>query len=100
MTHLEGQEATTTRPDLQAFVDTLRTHERFLIVTHENPDGDALGSLLAIALGLRALGKDAVMYLAGAMPLPAELNFLPLADLVREAPDDAGDRVLLAVDCA
>ena len=32
---------------------------------HENPDGDALGSLLGATLGLRALGKDAVMYLAG-----------------------------------
>jgi phosphoesterase RecJ-like protein len=100
MTHREGQEATTTTPDLRAVVEALRTHERFLVVTHENPDGDALGSLLGITLGLRALGKDAVMYLAGATPLPAELAFMPLADLVREPPDDSGDRVLLAVDCA
>ena len=37
-------------------------HDRFLVVTHENPDGDALGSLLATALALRQLGKDVAMY--------------------------------------
>ena len=44
--------------DLQAVADTLRSHERFLLVTHENPDGDALGSLLAAKLGLDSLGKE------------------------------------------
>jgi len=33
--------------DLKAIADALRRHDRFLVVTHENPDGDALGSLLA-----------------------------------------------------
>jgi phosphoesterase RecJ-like protein len=40
------------------------------------------------------------MYLAGATPLPAELDFMPFRELVREPPDDTGERVLLAVDCA
>ncbi|HUJ54822.1 MAG TPA: bifunctional oligoribonuclease/PAP phosphatase NrnA [Gaiellaceae bacterium] len=91
---------TDTRADLEAIADALRGHDRFLVVTHENPDGDALGSLLAAALALRQLGKDAVMYLAGDMPLPKEYGFMPLDDLVREPPADAADRVLLAVDCA
>jgi len=86
--------------DLKAIADALQRHDRFLVVTHENPDGDALGSLLAITLALRQLGKDAVMYLPGATPLPREYAFMPLEDLVREAPADARDRVLLAVDCA
>jgi bifunctional oligoribonuclease and PAP phosphatase NrnA len=86
--------------ELTAIADALREHDRFLIVTHENPDGDALGSLLAATLALRKLGKDAVMYLPGPTPLPAEYDFMPLADLVREAPADAAERVLLAVDCA
>jgi phosphoesterase RecJ-like protein len=86
--------------ELKAIADALREHDRFLIVTHENPDGDALGSLLAATLALRRLGKDAVMYLPGATPLPAEYDFMPLDDLVREAPADAAERVLLAVDCA
>jgi phosphoesterase RecJ-like protein len=86
--------------DLKAIADALREHERFLVVTHENPDGDALGSLLAATLALRQLGKDAVMYHAGKTPLPSEYAFMPLDELVREPPADAGERVLLAVDCA
>jgi phosphoesterase RecJ-like protein len=86
--------------ELKAIADALREHDRFLVVTHENPDGDALGSLLAATLALRHLGKDAVMYLPGTTPLPGEYDFMPLDDLVREAPADAAERVLLAVDCA
>jgi phosphoesterase RecJ-like protein len=91
---------TQTQTDLLAVVDALRGHDRFLVTTHENPDGDALGSMLAATLGLRALGKDAVMYLAGQAPLPGEYRFLPLDELLREPPADAAERVLLAVDCA
>jgi len=86
--------------DQQAVVDAIRSHDRFLVTTHENPDGDALGSLLATKLGLDALGKDVVMYLAGETPLPREYAWMPLADLRRTVPDDAGQRVLLALDCA
>jgi phosphoesterase RecJ-like protein len=86
--------------DLKAIADALRQHDRFLVVTHENPDGDALGSLLAATLGLRQLGKDAVMYLPGETPLPREYAFMALEELVRNRPEDTSDRVLLAVDCA
>jgi len=86
--------------DLKAIADALRQHDRFLVVTHENPDGDALGSLLASTLALRQLGKDAIMYLPGGTPLPSEYGFMRLGDLVREPPEDAAERVLLAVDCA
>jgi bifunctional oligoribonuclease and PAP phosphatase NrnA len=86
--------------ELKAIADALRQHDRFLVVTHENPDGDALGSLLAATLALRQLGKDVVMYLAGQTPLPREYAFMPLEELRRDPPADAADRVLLAVDCA
>jgi phosphoesterase RecJ-like protein len=89
-----------TQPDFDAVVAALRAHERFLVTTHENPDGDALGSLLGATLALRSLGKDAVMYLAGEAALPGEYGFLPLAELRRQLPEDVGDRVLLALDCA
>src|SRR5438270_9027979 len=38
--------------DVAAVVEALRSHDRFLLTTHENPDGDALGSLLATKLAL------------------------------------------------
>jgi phosphoesterase RecJ-like protein len=90
----------TATSDLEAIAEALRKHDRFLVVTHENPDGDALGSLLATTLALRGLGKDVVMYLADGAPLPQEYGFMPLDDLVRDPPGDAAERVLVAVDCA
>jgi len=86
--------------DVKAVAETIRANDRFLVVTHENPDGDALGSMLGLTLALRALRKDVVMYLSGAAPTPAEYRFLDLADVRRELPDDLEERVLLAVDCA
>jgi phosphoesterase RecJ-like protein len=86
--------------DLAAVAAALRAHDRFLLVTHENPDGDALGSLLALSLALERLGKDATMYLYGDTPLPKEYAFMPLEELRRELPADTADRVLVAVDCA
>ncbi|HEY6112722.1 MAG TPA: DHH family phosphoesterase, partial [Gaiellaceae bacterium] len=88
--------------DRDAVVDALRTHDRFVVTSHDNPDGDALGSLLATHLALESLGKDTVMVLGGESPLPGEYGFLRLAErgLLREAPADVEDRVLVAVDCA
>ena len=89
-----------TTTDLEAAAKAIRANERFLITTHENPDGDALGSILAAKLALDALGKDGLMYLYGQVPLPAEYGFMHLDELRRELPADSDDRVLLALDCA
>jgi phosphoesterase RecJ-like protein len=86
--------------DVAAVADAIRSHDRFLLVTHENPDGDALGSIIATKLALDQLGKDSVMYLYGDAPLPTEYSFMPLADLRRRLPDDWSERVLIALDCA
>ena len=90
----------TTGADLAAVVAAIRDRSRFLVTTHENPDGDALGSLLATHLALRSLGKDSVMFLAGPAPLPGEYRFLAFEELARTRPADAAERTLLAVDCA
>jgi len=99
MTQTEKEQANLAT-DFDAVVDALASHERFLVVTHENPDGDALGSMLGATLGLRELGKDVLMYLTPATRLPAEYSFMALGELVREPPADIGERVLLALDCA
>src|ERR671922_1182206 len=85
---------------LKAVAEAIREHDRFLLATHENPDGDALGSLLATKLVLDELGKESVMYLSGEAPLPAEYNFMALEELRRTLPDDVEQRVLFALDCA
>jgi bifunctional oligoribonuclease and PAP phosphatase NrnA len=90
----------TTATELEAVADAIRGNKRFLLTTHENPDGDALGSLLAARIAFDQLGKDSVMVLHGDAPLPGEYQFMPLAELRRRWPDDVSERVLVALDCA
>src|SRR3954463_1442458 len=86
--------------DLEGVLAALTSNDRFLVVAHENPDGDALGSMLAMTLGLRALGKDALMFLSGTANMPAEFGFMSLDEVLREPPEDIAERALVAVDCA
>jgi bifunctional oligoribonuclease and PAP phosphatase NrnA len=86
--------------ELEQVADEMRRGERFLLTTHENPDGDALGSLLAMHDILEALGKDSVMFLAAKeFPLPVEYRFLPLEEVFHEPPADLPDRVVIFLDC-
>ena len=69
---------------LDEVVRLVRAGRRFLVTGHANPDGDALGSMLATQHGLRALGKEVVAY--DHDPAPRRLAFLPGADgLVTDA---------------
>ena len=86
--------------DIDRVADAIRTGDRFLLTTHEGPDGDALGSLLATHRILEALGKDSVMFLAAKeFPLPVEYRFLPLEEVFHEPPADIADRVVIFLDC-
>jgi phosphoesterase RecJ-like protein len=95
-------------PDLKAerdhalaqTVESVLTGDRFLLTAHEGPDGDALGSLLAMHAILEQLGKDSVMFLASKeFPLPVEYRFLPLEEVFHEAPADVADRTVVFLDC-
>jgi bifunctional oligoribonuclease and PAP phosphatase NrnA len=97
---MSSRQTNTAQTDLRTIAEAIRANDRFLVTTHENPDGDALGSLLAAKLMLVQLGKDVVIYLAGRTPLPREYQFMELGELVRDPPDDIDKRVLFAVDCA
>src|SRR3954470_15489544 len=86
--------------DIDRVADAIRTGDRFLLTTHEGPDGDALGSLLATQRILETLGKDTVMFLAAKeFPLPVEYRFLPLEEVFHEPPADIANRVVIFVDC-
>lgn len=77
----------------------LRAHDRIVVACHESPDGDALGSLVGCGRALRAAGWDVVLWAPGEAPLPADYAWLGYDDLVRVAPADLPERLLLAVDC-
>jgi phosphoesterase RecJ-like protein len=81
-------------------LDALRAGDRFLLVTHENPDGDALGSLVAMHGALALLGKDSAMFIApDEFPLPYEYRGFDLAGLVTELPADVAERLVVFLDC-
>jgi phosphoesterase RecJ-like protein len=86
--------------DVELVCEELRSGDRFLLTSHENPDGDALGSLLALHQILGQLGKDSVMFMAAKeFPLPVEYQFLPLQEVFHEPPADLVDRTLVFLDC-
>jgi len=85
----------------EAAIAALRDGERFALVTHQSPDGDALGSLVALQGVLEALGKDALMFVrADEFPLPYEYAFFQFGDeLISEIPDDVALRTIVFLDC-
>lgn len=72
----------------------------FLLASHENPDSDALGSMLALANLLESLGKSVFLYNAGVTP--SFLEFLPGSERMRttlaDAPENGFD-TLIVLDC-
>src|SRR5271170_3528407 len=67
--------------DWSPFVDLVSRHQRFLLTTHVRPDGDGLGSMLALAGALEQRGKSVSMVVASA--LPPRYDFLDPARRIR-----------------
>lgn len=91
------QDAAATR---QAVLERLLADSRFVLATHENPDGDALGSLVAMHDLLTALGKDAEMFISPSdLPLPFEYRFLQPEHVLKAPPADIAERTVVFLDC-
>lgn len=77
----------------------LREHQTFAVLGHVRPDGDALGSQLALALSLKKLGKDVSVWNEDGML--EKYSFIPRADLMTKPPATAEDvDVAVALDTA
>jgi bifunctional oligoribonuclease and PAP phosphatase NrnA len=86
--------------DLDQVVGELRQAEKLLLTTHENPDGDALGSLLATHQILTLLGKDSLMFMAAdEFPLPAEYRYMDFTGVLNDPPPDVNERTIVFLDC-
>jgi phosphoesterase RecJ-like protein len=84
----------------QETLAALRDGRHFALVTHQSPDGDALGSLVAMQAVLRALGKDSLMFIRrDEFPLPYEYAFFQFDGLINDIPDDVGQRTIVFLDC-
>jgi phosphoesterase RecJ-like protein len=83
---------------LKRIAERIRQEKRFLIASHENPEGDAIGSVLALGLALRELGKNVMML--NQDPIPEILLFLPGAEeIVHQVPENERFDVALTLDC-
>jgi phosphoesterase RecJ-like protein len=77
----------------------LRENQRFAVLSHVRPDGDALGSQLALGLALKQLGKDVRIWNEDGML--EKYSFLPSANLLTKPPADPEDvDVAIALDTA
>ena len=75
--------------------DAIRARRRFVLSSHVRPDGDAIGSQVAMALALRAMGKEARMVDRDAAPSPLQV-FPAVTDIeVADRIDDPGDAVIV-----
>src|SRR3954463_11087282 len=71
----------TNNPEVARIVDEIRIRQRFVISSHSRPDGDSIGSQLAMAYALRALGKDVTLVNLDAAA-PALMAFPGVPDIV------------------
>lgn len=82
---------------MKAIVDTISTGDDFLIATHVNPDGDALGSAIALGLALRAKNKNVIIYDRDG--IPDAYSFLPQNKIVTKSIEGINVQTLILVDC-
>lgn len=83
---------------LQEIVRHLQEHDGFIVVGHEGPDPDSLGSMLGLYFGLTKLGKECRV--VSADPIPAYLSW-PGLDKIEQLPEGfhPGESCVIVVDC-
>jgi phosphoesterase RecJ-like protein len=86
-----------TDPDIQLARDLVAAAAHVLVTTHRHPDGDAVGSVLAMARALRQAGKETTAHTPD--PPPPFLRFLPDLATIRQAPGPVPDYdLIIALD--
>lgn len=85
--------------DFKEIIKILKNDDNFIVATHMNPEGDAIGSALGLAGGLKEHGKNAVVYCKDAVP--SNLMFLPFNGLATTTLPDLTDTfTAIVVDCS
>ena len=86
---------TATDPAFQHIVDEIRARQRFVVTSHARPDGDAIGSSLAMAYALRQMGKE--VRVVSRDPAPPQFETCPGVNdiVVTGRVDDPGDAVIV-----
>ena len=82
---------------ITAIKERLSAAQKILVISHVRPDGDAIGSLLALGLALQGAGKTIQMVLADGVP--HTFQHLPGSEQIRKSPEGTFD-LIIVVDCA
>lgn len=84
-------------PPLRQIAEHLRTTDNFLVTSHVSPDGDALGSMLAVGEVLDAMGKQVRLF--NESGLPERFRWLsPRQEILRALPDTEPETIIV-LDC-
>lgn len=80
-------------------IEVIRNSEKIAVTFHVSPDGDALGSALALTLGLRKMNKD--VYILSKEEIPKDYNFLPMEEIFIETSGKTANATdcIIVVDC-
>jgi phosphoesterase RecJ-like protein len=90
----------TAAPARERVLERIREDAKFVLATHENPDGDALGSLIGMHELLTAVGKEADIFIAAEdLPLPPEYRMFELDHAIQAPPADIAERTVVFLDC-
>jgi bifunctional oligoribonuclease and PAP phosphatase NrnA len=82
----------------QRIKDIVDKGNRFLVTSHVDPDGDAIGSAFAMSFALTGLGKEPTVYLKDRVPY--RYQFLPQPSrLIHEMPETNGFDAVFVLDC-
>jgi phosphoesterase RecJ-like protein len=83
---------------LQQISEKLRAEDNFVLVGHAIPDGDCIGSLVGLYLGLRSIGKNCAMYLAD--PVPPIYRYLNGTEQIQPLKETVIARTVVYLDCS
>ncbi len=82
---------------MDLIIRQLKKSNHILVVTHTHPDGDAIGSLIALGLSLKALNKNTTLY--NESPIPAVYRFLPEVHRVVQKIESINYDTAVILDC-
>jgi bifunctional oligoribonuclease and PAP phosphatase NrnA len=88
----------TTNPEIQRIVEAIRSRQQFVLSSHSRPDGDSIGSQLAMAYALRDMGKTAIAVNADAAPAPL-MQFPGVPEIVIAAAVDRRFDAAIIMEC-
>ena len=82
---------------LDNILEEIKKANSIVVLTHENPDGDAIGSSLAVYIGLKAINKDVDLIIP---EVPRMYNFLPCANEIKKEGREENYDLAISLDCA